>query len=61
MKTKTIRCYENVADEIMILAIELSAEKKEIVTTADLIRDMLDDYKSKRENSKRTRRFSDKP
>lgn len=52
-KTKTIRCYENVAKEIMILAIELSAEKKKVVTTADVIKELYNDYKIKSKNRKR--------
>lgn len=60
MKTKTIRCYEDVADKIMLLALEISAERGKLISTADVLKDMYNDYQDNRKDPKRSRKASDK-
>jgi len=54
MKTKTIRCYEDVAEKIMILALEISAERGKLISTADVLKDMYNDYQDNRKDPKRS-------
>lgn len=54
MKTKTIRAYEETIAQLSKEALMLSAEREKLITTADLLKEIVNDYLCRRKNKKRT-------